>query len=150
MIRTTTVGSYPVPDWLAALPSEQALVDATRTVFALQRQLGIDMPTDGEFYRFDVNHPDTNGMIDYFVRPMSGMRVQLGRTDHDAFASLSHMRFRSKPAAAVEEALGEGGLEILVEPHHLAGGAHLRPERGIDAGEARERKHRLLHRDMVL
>ena len=27
-ILTTTVGSYPIPDWLAALPSEQARVDA--------------------------------------------------------------------------------------------------------------------------
>ena len=63
-ILTTTVGSYPVPDWLAALPSEQAVIDATRVVFDLQRQAGIDLPTDGELYRFDVNHPDTNGMIE--------------------------------------------------------------------------------------
>ena len=28
-IETTVVGSYPVPDWLVALPSEQALIDAT-------------------------------------------------------------------------------------------------------------------------
>ena len=104
MIRTTTVGSYPIPGWLAALPSEQALVDATRMVFSLQRQLGIDMPVDGEFYRFDINHPDTNGMIDYFVRPMSGMRIKLGRSDHEAFAALSQMKFRSKAAAAVERA----------------------------------------------
>ena len=27
MIETTVVGSYPVPDWLVALPSEQALLD---------------------------------------------------------------------------------------------------------------------------
>ena len=40
-IKTTTVGSYPVPDWLAALPSEQAVVDATRVVVDTQRQLGI-------------------------------------------------------------------------------------------------------------
>jgi 5-methyltetrahydropteroyltriglutamate--homocysteine methyltransferase len=113
MIRTTTVGSYPVPEWLAALPSEQALVDATRMIFALQRQLGIDMPVDGEFYRFDINHPDTNGMIDYFVSPMSGMRTQLGRSDHEAFAALSQMKFRSKAAAAVEGPLGEGGLDLL-------------------------------------
>ena len=66
-ILTTTVGSYPVPDWLVALPSEQALVDATRVVFATQREAGIDLPTDGEMYRYDINHPDTNGMIDYFV-----------------------------------------------------------------------------------
>ena len=44
-------------------------------LFALQRQVGIDMPVDGEFYRFDINHPDTNGMIEYFVRPMSGIRT---------------------------------------------------------------------------
>lgn len=111
-IQTTTVGSYPVPDWLAALPSEQALTDATRTIFALQRQLGIDLPTDGELYRFDINHPDTNGMIEYFVRPMGGMRTQLGRSDHEAFASLAQMRFRSKAAAAVEGPLGEGGLNL--------------------------------------
>ena len=37
-ILTTTVGSYPVPEWLSALPSEQALLDATRVVFDLQRQ----------------------------------------------------------------------------------------------------------------
>src|SRR3974390_2639769 len=69
---TTTVGSYPVPDWLAALPSEQALLDATRVVFDLQRQARIDLPTDGELYRFDVNHPHTNGMIEYFIRPQGG------------------------------------------------------------------------------
>ena len=54
-ILTTTVGSYPIPDWLKALPSEQALLDATRVIFDTQRQAGIDLPTDGELYRFDVN-----------------------------------------------------------------------------------------------
>ena len=71
-IRTTVVGSYPVPDWLAALPSQQALIDATRVVFKTQEMAGIDVVADGELYRFDVNHPDTNGMIEYFIRPMSG------------------------------------------------------------------------------
>ncbi len=65
LILTTTVGSYPVPDWLMALPSEQGLMDATRVVVDIQRQFGIDLPTDGELYRFDMNHPDTNGMIDF-------------------------------------------------------------------------------------
>ena len=51
-ILTTTVGSYPVPDWLPALPSEQARLDATRVVFQIQRQARIDLPTDGELYRF--------------------------------------------------------------------------------------------------
>ena len=29
-----------------------------------QCQAGIDLPTDGELYRFDINHPDTNGVIE--------------------------------------------------------------------------------------
>ena len=54
-IQTTTVGSYPVPDWLTAAPSRQARLDATRVVFGIQRQAGIDLPTDGELYRFDTS-----------------------------------------------------------------------------------------------
>ena len=97
-ILTTTVGCYPVPDWLPALPSEQARLDATRVVFDTQRQAGIDLPTDGELYRFDVNHPDTNGMIEYFIRPMAGIRSQVGRSDHECFARRAAMSFRRKAA----------------------------------------------------
>jgi 5-methyltetrahydropteroyltriglutamate--homocysteine methyltransferase len=111
-ILTTTVGSYPVPDWLTALPSEQALIDATRVVFAVQRQAGIDLPTDGELYRFDVNHPDTNGMIDYFVRPLGGVRSDVGRRDTAAFRVKSEMRFRSKPAGVVVGPITEGTLNV--------------------------------------
>src|SRR5262244_3435143 len=107
-ILTTTVGSYPVPDWLVALPSEQARTDATRVVFDIQRQAGIDLPTDGELYRFDINHPDTNGMIDYFVGPLAGVRMQMGRNEHEAFARQQTMRFRRKPAGVVTGPIGEG------------------------------------------
>ena len=107
-ILTTTVGSYPVPDWLPALPSEQARLDATRVVFDMQRQAGIDLPTDGELYRFDVNHPDTNGMIEYFLRPMAGIRSQVGRSDHECFARKSTMKFRRKAAGVVERPAGRG------------------------------------------
>src|ERR1022692_3590510 len=112
---TTTVGSYPVPDWRAALPSEQARQDATRVVFGLQRQAGIDLPTDGELYRFDINHPDTNGMIEYFIRPMKGIRSDVGRSDLDNFARKDTMRFRRKPAGVVEGPLGEGSLNLLAD-----------------------------------
>src|ERR1700726_3221621 len=114
-IRTTTVGSYPIPDWLAALPSEQARIDATRVVFNIQRAAGIDLPTDGELYRYDVNHPDTNGMIDYFLRPLTGIRSAVGRTDHEAFNRQSHMQFRRKAAGVVEGPLAEGGLNLLAD-----------------------------------
>jgi 5-methyltetrahydropteroyltriglutamate--homocysteine methyltransferase len=111
-ILTTTVGSYPIPDWLTALPSEQSLVDATRVVFDIQRQAGIDLPTDGELYRFDVNHPDTNGMIDYFVRRLGGIRFDIGRRDAEAFRSKTEMRFRSKPAGVVVAPVTEGSLNL--------------------------------------
>jgi 5-methyltetrahydropteroyltriglutamate--homocysteine methyltransferase len=109
---TTTVGSYPVPDWLAALPSDQSLGDATRVVFDIQRQAGVDLPTDGELYRFDVNHPDTNGMIDYFVRRLGGIRYETGRRDAAAFRAKSEMRFRSKPAGVVSGPIHEGTLNL--------------------------------------
>ena len=111
-ILTTTVGSYPVPEWLAALPSEQALLDATRVVFDIQRQAGIDLPTDGELYRFDVNHPDTNGMIEFFVHKLGGIRPEVGRRDSAAFRAKSEMGFRHKPAAVVTGPISEGVLNL--------------------------------------
>ena len=119
-IKTTTVGSYPVPVWLAAYPSEQALVDATRVIFDIQRQAGIDLPTDGELYRFDVNHPDTNGMIDYFITSMQGIRAQVGRSEYEEFRAADPMRFRSKPAGVVEGPLGEGRLNLLADCERAA------------------------------
>ena len=114
-VRTTTAGPYPVPEWLSALPSEQGVLDATRVVFDTQRQAGVDLPTDGELSRFDVNHPETNGMIDYFVRPMAGTRSELGRSEVDEFRRMQTMGFRAKPAAVVESALGEGALNLLAD-----------------------------------
>ncbi len=119
-ILTTTVGSYPVPDWLAALPSEQAVVDATRVIFDSQRQAGIDLPTDGELYRFDVNHPDTNGMIDYFVGKFGGTAKTVGRSDAEAFRSKKEMGFRAKPAAVVQDTLTEGSLNLLEDCQRAA------------------------------
>ncbi|MBL9134342.1 MAG: cobalamin-independent methionine synthase II family protein [Verrucomicrobiales bacterium] len=112
-LRTTTVGSYPVPDWLVALPSEQALDDAMRVVLSLQRDAGIDLPTDGELYRFDINHPDTNGMIDFFIRPLAGVQSAVGWTDWNAFCSAPHMGFRRKPAGVVTGPVGEGSLNLV-------------------------------------
>src|SRR5436309_460545 len=112
-ILTTVVGSYPVPDWLATLPSEQALLDATSVVFKIQEMAGIDVVADGELYRFDINHPDTNGMIDYFVRPLGGVRWQIGLADMDAFTRMGGMQFRAKPAGVVEGAITPGTLDLL-------------------------------------
>src|SRR3954452_4510351 len=111
-IRTTVVGSYPVPDWLVALPSQQALIDATRVVFKTQELAGLDVVADGELYRFDVNHPDTNGMIEYFIRPMSGVRSAVTRADVAEFARQQGMGSRAEPAGVVEGPIDEGTLNL--------------------------------------
>lgn len=110
-LLTTTVGSYPLPDWLPALPSSQALLDATRVVFDIQREAGIDLPTDGELYRFDINHPDTNGMIDYFTSKLGGISPA-GRAETEAFRAKQEMQFRAKPAGVVRGSITEGILNL--------------------------------------
>ena len=111
-ILTTVVGSYPVPDWLAAAPSEQALVDATRVVLATQEKAGIDLVCDGELYRFDLNHPETNGMIEYFVRPMAGVRGEIGFSEWIEYSRGAGMRFRTRPPGVVEGRIGPGTLNL--------------------------------------
>ena len=111
-ILTTVVGSYPLPDWLARAPSEQALLDATRVVIATQERAGIDLVADGELCRFDVNHPETNGMIEYFVRPMAGVRADIGFSEWLDYARDSGMRFRTRPPGVVEGPIGAGTLNL--------------------------------------
>ena len=143
-IKTTVVGSYPMPDWLLALPSEQALIDATRVVIHTQEQAGIDLVCDGEFSRFDVNHPETNGMIEYFVRPMAGMRTAITFDELIAYRSQRGMGFRTRPPAVVDGAVGAGTLDL---PHACARGRRLAVEavqvhadRPAHAGEKRDRQ----------
>lgn len=113
MIKTTVVGSYPMIDWLAANPSTQALEDATMVVLKTQELAEIDLIADGELYRFDVNHPETNGMIEYFVKPLGNVRSEITRSDITAFAQKKGMGFRVRPAAVVEGAINEGSLDLV-------------------------------------
>lgn len=111
-IKTTVVGSYPIPDWLWAAPSEQALIDATRVVIGTQESAGVDVVCDGELYRFDVNHPETNGMIEYFVRPLDGVRHRMTFDEIMAYRSAAGMTFRTRPPGVVEGPLGSGTLDL--------------------------------------
>jgi len=111
-IKTTVVGSYPIPDWLAANPSEQALTDAMRVILATQEQAGIDVVCDGELYRFDINHPETNGMIEYFVRPMAGVRREIGFEELIEYRKAGGMQFRARPPGVVDRPLGSGTLDL--------------------------------------
>ena len=111
-IKTTVVGSYPVPEWLIAAPSEQGLIDATRVVIATQEAAGVDVVCDGELYRFDLNHPETNGMIEYFVRPMQGVRYEMTFDEIMAYRSLPGMRFRTRAPGVVDGPISSGTLDL--------------------------------------
>ncbi len=112
-IKTTVVGSYPVLDWLVALPSQQALRDATSVVLKTQEMAGIDVIADGELYRFDINHPETNGMIEYFVKPLGNVRSDISLADMKAFQEKVGMGFRVRPAAVVEGEINAGTLDLV-------------------------------------
>lgn len=111
-IQTTVVGSYPIPGWLAACPSTPALRDGLLVVLKVQELAGLDVISDGELSRFDVNHPETNGMIEYFINPLSGVGTRPNREEVAAFRQQAGMGFRTKPAGVVRQAVGEGTLDL--------------------------------------
>ena len=111
-IKTTVVGSYPLPSWLAAMPSTPTLRDAILVVLKTQELAGIDLIADGELSRFNVNHPETNGMIEYFISPMAGIQTDLTRQEVAEFRAKAGMAFRTKPAGVVRGPIGEGGLDL--------------------------------------
>jgi 5-methyltetrahydropteroyltriglutamate--homocysteine methyltransferase len=111
-IRTTVIGSYPVPDWLRAMPNSVNLRDAVMVVMKAQELAGIDVIADGELSRFDVSHPETNGMIDYFVRPMAGIETVLSRQELQSFRSRPGFAFRTQPAGVVRGPISEGQLDL--------------------------------------
>jgi 5-methyltetrahydropteroyltriglutamate--homocysteine methyltransferase len=111
-IRTTVVGSYPAPHWLRGDSSRTTLRDAVMVVLKTQEIAGIDVVADGEMNRFDPSHPETNGMIDYFVRQMDGIRTRMTAADGRAFRKDSGMAYRTAPAGIVEGPVGEGTLDL--------------------------------------
>lgn len=111
-IETTVVGSYPVPDWLRSYPTEPHLRDAILVVVRTQELAGIEVVTDGELSRFDVSHPETNGMIEYFVRRMDGVKTDLGLADLRRFEENEGTSYRARPAGVVVGPVGPGILNL--------------------------------------
>ena len=111
-IKTTVVGSYPIPDWLAAYPTTPNLIDAAKVILKTQELAGIDVVTDGELSRFDISHPETNGMIEYFIRPMAGITTEVSREVLAEFRKREGMAFRSTPGGIVKGKIGEGTLNL--------------------------------------
>lgn len=115
MIKTTVVGSYPVPTWLRVFSTRESLRDAILAVLKTQELAGIDVVADGELYRWDINHAETNGMIDYFVRPMSGVQPELTLEQVEAWQAKPGNRFRAKPPGIVVAPLGSGRLHLKAD-----------------------------------
>ncbi len=112
MIRTTVVGSYPVPMWLRVFSTRESLRDAIMAVLKTQELAGIDVVADGELYRWDINHAETNGMIDYFVKPMSGIEPELSLDQIERWRAKPGNKFRAKPPGIVLGPIGSGQLRL--------------------------------------
>jgi len=111
-ILTTVVGSYPIPHWLLGDSSRVTLRDAIMVVLKTQELAGVDVVADGELNRFDPSHPETNGMIDYFVSRMDGIRTRYSVTDIDRFRADAGLTYRADPAGIVTSDVGEGTLNL--------------------------------------
>jgi 5-methyltetrahydropteroyltriglutamate--homocysteine methyltransferase len=111
-IQTTVVGSYPIPHWLLGDTSWGALRDAIMVVLKTQELAGIDVVADGELNRFDPSHPETNGMIDYFVSRMDSIRTRFSITDIESFREDAGLAYRAVPAGVVTGEIGEGTLNL--------------------------------------
>jgi len=112
-IQTTVVGSYPAPHWLLGNSSRVTLRDAILVALKTQELAGIDLVADGELNRFDPSHPETNGMIDYFVSRMEGVRTRFSITDIQEFRADAGLAYRGEPAGVVTGTIGEGTLNLL-------------------------------------
>jgi 5-methyltetrahydropteroyltriglutamate--homocysteine methyltransferase len=111
-IKTTVVGSYPTPRWLFGDTSRVTLRDAIMVVLKTQELAGVDIVADGELNRFDPSHPETNGMIDYFVSRMDGIRTMYSITDIQKFRADSGLIYRTDPAGIVTGDVSEGTLNL--------------------------------------
>ncbi len=116
-ILTTVVGSYPIPSWLQGDTSRLTLLDAVMVVLKTQELAGLDVISDGELQRFDPGHPDTNGMIDYFVSRMDGVKTSFSRADLERFRSDKGLEYRSVPAGVATGKIGEGALNLPADYH---------------------------------
>jgi 5-methyltetrahydropteroyltriglutamate--homocysteine methyltransferase len=111
-IKTTVVGSYPVPSWLVGNTSRPVLRDAVMAVLKTQELAGLDLVTDGELLRFDPSHPETNGMVDYFVSQMDGVRKHFTLSDFDRFRADRASGHRLLSAGMVVGKVREGTLNL--------------------------------------
>jgi 5-methyltetrahydropteroyltriglutamate--homocysteine methyltransferase len=120
-IKTTVVGSYPVLPWMMANPSRPVLRDAIMTVLKTQELAGLDLLTDGELVRFDPSNPEANGMVDYFVSRLSGIRNNFAPSDFEQFRADRASGYRLLTTGVVTGKVGEGSLNLLRDYEFVCG-----------------------------
>ncbi len=111
-LKTTVVGSYPVLPWMVGNPSRLVLRDAIMAVLKTQELAGIDLVTDGELGRFDPSHPEANGMVDYFVARMDGIRKEFTLADVNRHRADRAQGYRLATAGVVVGRIGDGTLNL--------------------------------------
>ena len=115
-IKTTVVGSYPVPQWLRVYPSEANLRDATLVVLKTQELAGLDVITDGELTRFNINRPASNGMEAYFTQQIGGIDQESSRTDIRNFQEHKDtLKLLPGPVGIVRDKVTEGTLNLKAD-----------------------------------
>jgi 5-methyltetrahydropteroyltriglutamate--homocysteine methyltransferase len=93
-------------------PARTVLRDAVMVMLKIQDMAGLDLVTDGELMRFDPNNPETNGMVDYFVSRMSGIRKEFSLSDYDRFRADRASGYKLLTAGVVTGPVGEGTLNL--------------------------------------
>src|SRR5256712_13740715 len=84
-VNATGVGSYPILPWMVGNPSRLVRRDAVMAVLKTQELAGLDLVTDGELMRFDAGHPEANGMVEYFVSRLDGIRRAFSPADFESY-----------------------------------------------------------------
>jgi 5-methyltetrahydropteroyltriglutamate--homocysteine methyltransferase len=120
-IKTTTVGSYPVPSWMVGNTSRLVLRDAVMAVLKTQELAGLDLVTDGELMRFNPSHPETNGMVDYFVSQMDGIRKEFTLSDFDHYRADRASGYRLLTAGMAVGKIQEGTLNLPRDYEFVSG-----------------------------
>ena len=111
-IKTTVVGSYPVLPWMVGHPSRLVLRDAVMAVLKTQELAGLELVTDGELARFDANHPEANGMVDYFLERLDGIRKAVSPADFERYRADRAAGYELLSGAIVVGKIGAGSLNL--------------------------------------
>jgi len=111
-VKTTVVGSYPVLPWMVGNPSRLVLRDAVMAVLKTQELAGLDLVTDGELMRFDASHPEANGMVEYFVSRLDGIRPGYSPADVERYRADSVAGSQFQIGMSVIGPITEGSLNL--------------------------------------